>query len=295
MLNPFDHIIQNQFWNDLIFINRNKEYGAYQHRAQYNRRMFKGILASVLIFILLIFSTTLKNWYNSLFDIKADDEFQTHEITMSSPPSGNKGEDKLPLLTNATKSVEKSEKNIPKDQFPTKVIKSDPEIKIEPKKDQKDINEKKESKDNTSTENGQTSSNQGSANAHGDSLNSGQVYKIVSQMPVFAGCEELGGTYLEKKKCSEQRLLGFLKSNLKYPTQALRNKTAGVVLIQFIVEKNGSISNIIVLKDIGDGCGSETTRVLELMNTMKLYWTPGHQGANSVRVQYTLPVEFEGG
>ena len=295
MLNPFRYLILDQFWNELIFKNRNKEYGAYQLRVQYNRRMFKGIMTSVLIFILLLFSTTLKNWYNSLFDTKSDNEFQTHEITMSAPPSGNKGLDKLPLLTNAHKSLEKSEKNIPKDQFPTKVIKSDTETKMDPKTDQKYIHEKKESKENTSTENGQNNSNEGSANAHGDSVNSGQVYKFVSQMPVFAGCEELGGTYFEKKKCSEQRLLGFLKSNLKYPTQALRNKTEGVVLIQFIVEKNGSISNIIVIKDIGDGCGSETTRVLELMNTMKLYWTPGHQGANSVRVQYTLPVEFEGG
>ena len=48
-----------------------------------------------------------------------------------------------------------------------------------------------------------------------------------------------------------------------------------------------------VLKDIGDGCGAETARVVELINSMKMYWTPGIQGNSRVRVQYTLPVEFE--
>ncbi|MFN8333120.1 MAG: hypothetical protein U0T81_18225 [Saprospiraceae bacterium] len=106
----------------------------------------------------------------------------------------------------------------------------------------------------------------------------------------FAGCDELGGSLTEIKKCSEQRLLGFL-SNLRYPSQAIKIKQKGSWWSIYCGE-DGSISNIQILKDIGDGCGAETIRVLELINTMRY----GHLVCREarVRVRYTLPVEFQG-
>lgn len=55
----------------------------------------------------------------------------------------------------------------------------------------------------------------------------------------------------------------FLKTNLRYPNLAVQNKTEGTVMVQFIVEKNGTVSNVKILQDIGDGCGEEARRVIE--------------------------------
>lgn len=119
-----------------------------------------------------------------------------------------------------------------------------------------------------------------------------EIYAVVSHMPLFPGCEE-NLIYSIRKKCSEKKLREFLQYNLKYPGAAVKNKTEGTVLIQFIVEKNGTVSNIKILQDIGDGCGIEARRVVELMNNMNSRWSPGLQkGEHAVRVQYTLPVVF---
>ena len=86
----------------------------------------------------------------------------------------------------------------------------------------------------------------------------------------------------------------FLKNNLRYPNLAVQKGTQGTVFAQFVVEKDGTISNIKILQDIGDGCGYEARRVIELMNTMTQRWTPGIQSNHPVRVQYTLPIVFQG-
>ena len=97
-----------------------------------------------------------------------------------------------------------------------------------------------------------------------------------------------------RKKCAEFKLHEFLKNNLRYPNLAVQKGTQGTVFAQFVVEKDGTISNIKILQDIGDGCGYEARRVIELMNTMTQRWTPGIQSNHPVRVQYTLPIVFQG-
>lgn len=63
--------------------------------------------------------------------------------------------------------------------------------------------------------------------------------------------------------------------------------------VRFVVEKNGTIANAQVLRDIGGGCGQETLRVVELMNSEGIKWKPGIQGGRFVRVQFNLPVKFK--
>jgi protein TonB len=81
----------------------------------------------------------------------------------------------------------------------------------------------------------------------------------------------------------------FIQKNLKYPEIALENQIEGTVVVEFVVEKDGSISNIKVLKDIGGGCGNEAMRIIKMMPK----WTPGKQRDMAVRVKMRAPIKFK--
>jgi len=100
------------------------------------------------------------------------------------------------------------------------------------------------------------------------------VYSAVEIQPSFAG--------------GEKKLREFLAENLKYPAQAKTTHPIGPVFLQFIVEIDGSLSNIKIIRDPGSGMGDEAVRVMKLSPK----WTPGIQDGVTVRVQYTLPVRF---
>ncbi len=290
----FKSVFQNREWNDLVFLKRNKSYGAFELRNSYRNRMNLGLLISIVLFLLIIlFPNILKlvKFYNN-----ADvfEEFEEHEVSLSEPPKGNHGQEyKAPILQNNISDSKSSAENYStKEPIQPKVIKEETEQKPKPKSETENKSENQNINSNSTQK--QDGVKDGSTFNVGDSSNTNKVWQRASQMPLFAGCENSGASYSERKKCSDSRLITFLKSNIKYPQQALKNKTDGVVLIQFIVEKNGSVSNIKILNDIGDGCGNEAVRVIEMINSMKLFWQPGIQGSQAIRFQYTLPVEFEG-
>ena len=80
----------------------------------------------------------------------------------------------------------------------------------------------------------------------------------------------------------------FLQQNIKYPTEARNKKIEGKVFVTFIVEKDGSLSGIKIIRDPGAGCGNEALRVMKLSPK----WNAGVQNGHKVRVQYTLPISF---
>ncbi|MBP5241941.1 MAG: energy transducer TonB [Bacteroidales bacterium] len=101
------------------------------------------------------------------------------------------------------------------------------------------------------------------------------TFITVEQMPEFPGGQE--------------GLVNYLVENLNYPEKAKAEKITGKVYVSFVVEKDGSISNVKVLRDIGYGCGEEAVRVVKAMPR----WKPGMQRGKNVRVQYTLPLNFQ--
>jgi len=114
------------------------------------------------------------------------------------------------------------------------------------------------------------------------------VYKIVEEMPIFPGCELLQ-TREEKADCSTRKMLEFLYGNLQYPPEAKEKGIEGTAIISFIVEKDGTFSNLKVERDIGGGCGAEGLRVVRLMPN----FFPGKVHGQPVRVEYTIPVKFK--
>jgi protein TonB len=85
----------------------------------------------------------------------------------------------------------------------------------------------------------------------------------------------------------EGGVMKYLRKHLTYPEIAVQKRTMGTVYVSFVVEKDGSVENVKVLKGIGDGCEEEATRVIK-----KMKWKPGKNHGIPVRVQFTLPVKF---
>ncbi len=83
-------------------------------------------------------------------------------------------------------------------------------------------------------------------------------------------------------------LYKFITDNLKYPQLALENAIEGRVYVTFVVDTDGTVKNVRVLRDIGGGCGREAVRVVEMMPK----WIPGKQRGKPVCSQFNLPVNF---
>ncbi len=101
-----------------------------------------------------------------------------------------------------------------------------------------------------------------------------EIFQVVENDPEFPGGAEA--------------LYKYLAQNIKYPQLARENNITGRVYVTFVVEKDGSVTGVRVLRDIGGGCGQEAIRVIKSMPK----WTPGKQRGKNVRVQYNLPVNF---
>ncbi|MDX1942250.1 MAG: TonB family protein [Saprospiraceae bacterium] len=118
-----------------------------------------------------------------------------------------------------------------------------------------------------------------------------EIFKIVEEMPLFPGCDEQG-TYEEKKPCADRKMLEYIYKNIKYPKEARDAGVEGMVVVSFVVEKDGSISTPRIMRDIGAGCGEEALRLIHLMQE-RVHWTPGKQRGRNVRVQFNLPIRFK--
>ena len=100
------------------------------------------------------------------------------------------------------------------------------------------------------------------------------VYDVVEQMPEFPGGMEA--------------LINFLSTNIKYPNDAIKQNVGGRVMVMFVVETDGSISNVRVAKRVFPSLDAEAIRVVKTMPK----WKPGKEKGRLVRVNYTLPVVF---
>jgi len=100
------------------------------------------------------------------------------------------------------------------------------------------------------------------------------IFQIVEDQPGFPG-----GT---------EAMHRFLQQNIRFPAIAREAGIQGTVFVTFVVERDGSISNVRVLRGIGGGCDEEAVRVVSMMPR----WTPGKQRGRPVRVQFNMPIRF---
>ena len=101
-----------------------------------------------------------------------------------------------------------------------------------------------------------------------------KVYDVVEKMPSFPG--------------GSKALMEYLDKNIKYPVSAQKNLLEGRVILQFIVDKKGRLSDIKVARSVEPSLDAEAVRVVKAMPR----WNPGMQNGEAVKVRYTLPVNF---
>ncbi len=86
-----------------------------------------------------------------------------------------------------------------------------------------------------------------------------------------------------------EAMMKFIKDNIKYPEQAIKDSVSGVVMLIFVIEKDGSIGDIKVRISVGSGCDEEAVRIVKMMPK----WTPARDKGKVVRQIFCLPINFE--
>lgn len=101
-----------------------------------------------------------------------------------------------------------------------------------------------------------------------------EIFVFVEENPSYPGGDEAR--------------IKYLVENIKYPDMAKESNIQGIVYVTFVVEKDGRVSNVKVLRGIGGGCDEEAVRVIQKMPN----WAPGKQRGRAVRAQFNMPVRF---
>lgn len=101
-----------------------------------------------------------------------------------------------------------------------------------------------------------------------------EIFLVVEQMPSFPG--------------GEGEMYKYIGKNIEYPRMAKESGISGRVFVTFVVEKDGAVTDVQVLRGIGGGCDEEAVRVIKSMPK----WKPGKQRGKAVRVQYRMPIKF---
>ena len=102
-----------------------------------------------------------------------------------------------------------------------------------------------------------------------------KVFEKVEDMPEFPG--------------GEQAMMDFVSKNVVYPKEAQEKGISGRVMVSFIVEKDGSVNEVKIVRGIGGGCDEEAVRVVKAMPK----WKPGKEKGKPVRVSYIMPIFFK--
>jgi protein TonB len=264
-------------WVDLVFEGKNQAYGAYQLRKDTGKRNLKALITMFLIFAaiaaIVIAKVSIDNYIASRnAAIETDVELQS---------LAEKKEAK------AEKKDEPEVEKIEIERVKSSVAFTVPEIK-------KDEEVKEEQEIKSQDELQETNTAIGAFNVEGNDETGGEVLKAkeviaepeppkVEETKVFDVVEEMpqfpGG---------QAALLEYLAKNIKYPVVAEENGVQGRVIVTFVVERDGSITDVRVVKSVDPSLDKEAARVVKSMPK----WQPGKQNGSAVRVKYTVPVQF---
>ena len=276
-------------FNDIIFEHRNKQYGAYAIRNQYETAMRKATVSAVALFLLLICVPLLA----AKFSTKEEEHLiettfcpMSFDLTIKTPPKAlPKPPAPLPPQAPKQTTFKYVVPVIVKDNTP---IAKDDNLTLPPD------NAIAGAKTQTGTQTGAIS---GTENPNGDNATiTDELPLVVVEKPKTTAAPVDTTTYtvvmIEQQPTfpdGEAALFKYLANNLKYPAIARESNIEGTVYVQFTIAKDGSITGTKVLRGIGGGCNEEAMRVINAMPN----WKPGRQQGNAVKVKYTLPIKFK--
>ena len=268
-------LIDNK-WVDLVFEGKNQAYGAYQLRKNTGIRNLKALITMFIGFAIIAAIAIAKVQIENAIarNVAMETDVELSKLAEKKEAKVEKKEE--PKVEKI--EVEKVKSSV---KFVPPVIKKDDEVKPEEElKSQDELN-----KSNTAIG---AFDVKGNDEATGEVLKAKEViaqpeppkeeetkvFDVVEQMPSFPG--------------GPSALMQYLASNIKYPVVAEENGVQGRVIVTFVVEKDGSITDVRVVKSVDPSLDKEAQRVVKSMPK----WIPGKQNGSAVRVKYTVPVTF---
>jgi protein TonB len=275
MISFTQNLYRNQ-WLDLVFKNRNKAYGAYELRKNNARTTVKAFFYAAGFFSIMVITPWL-----------------IHVLSKTNPAEEIKEQIKIieVNLLARIREVKPEIKPISKAQTKTVQAKSIQyaNLNVVPENQtESDIPSQEQLHEAVIS----TMNIEGEASLNLNPIEIQEKTSNTSGSPASAGNMELhtldGIENYPEFPGGQSAFIKFLSRNLRYPDAAVDRGIEGKVLISFIIEKNGRLSNIKILRGIGYGCDEEAIRVLEKSPE----WKPGMQNNQQVRVAYTLPINF---
>lgn len=268
-------LISNE-WADIVFQGRNKVYGAYQLRRGTSKRNIVSMIFVAAVAAVAYLGLAAYNSYQEAQKAKFEAEMEASLLDA-------KKEAKVEKKTETPKveQVQKVEKVKSSIAFTPPVIKKDSEVK--PEEEMKTQDELKETKTAI-----------GAFDVKGNDEAGGTVLKAVEDIaaPEPPKQEEEQNKIFEVVEQQPQfpggSVNGWLADHIKYPVVAVENGIQGRVVVQFVVERDGSVSQVRVVRGVDPSLDKEAQRVISSMPK----WIPGKQNGQSVRSRFTVPVTF---
>ncbi len=263
---------QPQDIDELVFTKRNKDYGAYLLRRRYSHNMSIGMLFSILFLTLLLGLYTCSN-----------NGSDTDEVTQIELPNE--------VIYEVSTDVPQMELPAPKKSTVLPEIISEPVTNTEDVKVVKNeipIVEKPKTLEEPKTANVEPVTNPSPEVSNGQHNGTGSVETINPGEGSSGKDIVMRPDIMPKFPGGDVALGMFLQQNILYPLAARNALTEGKVIVKFVVNADGTITNIEVYKGIGNGCDEEAIRVVNKMPK----WIPGSVKGNPVRVRYNLPINF---
>jgi protein TonB len=261
-------------WLNLVFENRNKSYGAYMLRIESSKNMMRAFFIAAPVFILSFVLPQMLGGKKA--DMIADTPDRVVDITKLPPPPAKP----LPPEPKAAQPAAPAEKlNTVKLPSHIKVVDQPVSEDEMPK-----INELKNAVV------GQQSQSGMNANAGVVVPQTGDTGTGISDMPAADNAihETSSLDAFPEFEGGMKAWARYIQRNLRYPQQAQEEGLQGKVFISFVIEKDGSISNVTVLRGVAGSLDQEAARVIQKSPK----WKPGMQNNQSVRVRFNMPISF---
>ena len=269
-------LISNE-WTDLVFEGRNQSYGAYKLRKTTGKRNLWALIIVALAAVLLYLGLQLQRMAEA--NKKVENTQAVELAKLNTEKKEAKVEKKEVIRQEPEKVVEQVKSSV---KFTAPVIKKDEEVKEENEIKLDEV-QKSDKAVGAFTVEGNDEVGGAVLKAKEDIaapeppkhvVEETKIFTVVEQMPMFPG--------------GDAALMGYLRDNMHYPTVAAENGVQGRVVVGFVVERDGSITDVNVLRSVDPSLDREAMRVVKAMPK----WTPGKQNGSAVRVKYQVPVTF---
>jgi protein TonB len=244
--------------NEIVFEKRNQSYGSFYLRGKYGRYLFLSLILGIFIFTVAILVPFLV-YYFEPYDLYGEMPDMIEYYSLE-PPSQ---EDLAEIARLMAKP--------PPEAPPVPVVVDSVKEKEEQKPEEQKPEDQQNQEQTSDTASGKETGNAKEGKGAGDDTG---LYTTIDVYPQFPG--------------GDKARLFFIRNNIHYPETALKSGIQGVVIVLFVIETDGSVSNVQVTKNIGGGCDEEAIRVTKSMPL----WSPGKRNGRPVRVLVKMPIVF---